>query len=594
MVPGDFVDHFTDLAGDRAEHDAVVLIRSRGDEYLSESISYAELDRAARSIAVWLQSQCSRGDRILLLYPTDLEFVRVFLGCLYAGLVPVPAPVPDSGRHHLMRATGVALDSDARIVLTNSQSLVAVSDWVTQDGLDDLSCVATDKVELDDAAVWARQDGIGSGTTTLLQYTSGSTSDPKGVMITHGNLLHNLQMIRRTFGLTETDKFCSWLPLFNDIGLVEMLLTPLFLGATVVLMPPGDFFERPYRWLEIIDRCDIQFSSAPSCAYDLCVGRISDEQVPGLDLSRWRHACCNGTDPVDPGALGRFVARFAPTGFHRSAWRISYGMTETTLLVSGSGPGAAPVVEHFDVHSLGRGVIAPATLDASARSLVGSGSPCDLDVRIVEPRTAEVLADGQLGEVWIRGGSVAAGYWRKKVETERTFNAVTATGEVNFLRTGDLGGFHSGQLYVVGRIDEVLVVRGRYFYPNDIEHETRLSDPPSFAGLSGSVFTVPAPQSEIVVLHELQERAAEGDLASIAGQLRSVLCRHLGVRVENIVFVTPGKVRKTITSKVNRSLMRELFLADALDPVYEQLGVEVSRRYRPTVSPLASRQTDAR
>ncbi|MEN3614160.1 fatty acyl-AMP ligase [Plantactinospora sp. ZYX-F-223] len=575
-------------ADQEPDREAVVLLRWDEREERSECLRYGELDRAARELAGRLRDRCRPGDRALLLYPTGLEFVKSILGCMYAGVVPVPAPLPDGDKHHLMRATGIALDSDPRIVLTDSASLVTVSDWMSQDGLDRLLCTATDLAGPAAPGAWDGPTHISPSALALLRYTTGSTSDPKGVMISHENLAHNFEIFRDAFSLTSRDRSLGWLPLHDGAGLIEMLLEPLYRGATTVLMAADDFFTDPARWLKAIDKYDVQLSSAPGFAYRLCAREVTDEQVRGLDLARWEHACVGGADPIEPEPLIEFVDRFTPAGFRREAVRVGYHITESTLFVSGTRPGQPLAVERFDPSRLEQNILLPAAADAAAaRSLVSSGTVNGLDVRIVDPDTTAVLPDGRLGEIWIRGRSVARGYWRRELESDRVFEATTADGEGGYLRTGDLGVWSDAELYVLGRMREMLVIGGRSLYPHDMEKAVRTSDT-RFADLTGTVFAVPSPRQEIVVLHEVQAEPADpATLSSLARSVKDWLSRCFGVRVANVAFLRPGKVRKSPGGKVERALMRELFMADALDPVYEDLDIETRRRYRAVGPPLA-------
>jgi acyl-CoA synthetase (AMP-forming)/AMP-acid ligase II len=574
------VDRIARHASQDPGREAVALLRWGEREEHSESLSYGELDRAARVLACRLRERCRPGDRALLLYSDSIEFVKSLLGCMYAGVVPVPAPLPDGDKHHLMRATGIALDSDPRLVLTDSTSLVAVSDWMSQDGLDRLLCTATDLATPDGGAFHVKLPRTGPGTLALLQYTTGSTSDPKGVMISHENLVHNFGLFRNAYGVTPEDRFVSWLPLHEGAGLIGLLLEPLYRGSTAVLMRTDDFFDEPGRWLTAIDRYDARLSAAPGFAYRLCARSLTDEQVSGLDLSRWAHACVGGADPIEPEPILEFADRFESAGFRRDSLRAGYSVGESTLFVSGTRPGRPLAVERFDPSRLEQNILLPAAADAAGRSLVSSGTVNGLDVRVVDPETTAVLPDGRLGEIWIRGGSVARGYWRREVETERVFGATTAEGEGGYLRTGDLGVSADAELYVLGRMREMLVIGGRSLYPHDIEKAVRTSNT-RFADLTGTVFSVPSPRQEIVVLHEVRlESADRTSLACLAQSVRAWLGRCFGVRVANVAFLRPGKVRMSAGGKVQRDLMRELFMADALDPVYEDLDVETERRYR--------------
>ncbi|KUN78976.1 AMP-binding protein [Streptomyces griseoruber] len=341
-----FPDFVLQHARDRPERPAVVFA---GHDTPDETVTYAELDRSARRIAHWLGGAgVAEGDRVLLLLPTGLAFVKAFLGCMYAGTVPVPAPQPGGQRHHLARTAGIARDAAVSAVFTDRDSLDGVAEWLREDGFGTVLCETAAGAEAGgDEAAWRRPGNAGPGALAFLQYTSGSTSDPKGVMVAHGHLGHNLALMQAALQVDGGDDFCSWLPLYHDMGLIGLLLLPLYLGSTTTLMSAVDFLKRPQLWLEIVDRQRVAVTSAPSFAYDLCARRLSDDQVARLDLSQWRIAC-NGAEPIDPAVLERFAKRFAPAGFRGTSFLPCYGMAETTLFISGRPPAEEPLVLDVD------------------------------------------------------------------------------------------------------------------------------------------------------------------------------------------------------------------------------------------------------
>ncbi|GGV24203.1 polyketide synthase [Streptomyces filipinensis] len=562
------------------DKDAVVFVRMHGAEPMPERVTYAELDRDARAIAEWLRGRCSAGDRALLLYPNGLDFVRAFVGCLYAGVIAIPAPVPDNNGRRGSRTSAIADNAQVRLVLTDSGHLESVTEAVQQSGLEDVPCVATDATDFGDGAngtVLSPDDD----TVAFLQYTSGSTSDPKGVIVPHRSLTANLRFIADSFGLDHEDTVsCSWLPLYHDMGLIGMLLTPLLIGGTAVLMAPGDFLRRPHAWLRLFQDHRGTFTAAPNFAYDMCVRRVSQQQLAQLDLSTLQ-AAVNGAEPVIAATVDRFNKYFAPAGLRPDAVKPSYGMAEATLLVTGTPHGRGQLITRVDGAELEQNRFVAQSEDGDGPLMVSSGPVDRLDVRIVDPATRASQPDGRIGEVWLRGESLAIGYWNNEAETERAFNAGTSDGEQGFLRTGDLGVLSGGELYITGRSKDVIIIHGRNLYPHDIERETSQLHS-ALHGLQGSACVVPVGQEEeIVVMHELSPVESSGlDLADLARGIREELAATFRVRLPSVVLLRPGHVRRTTSGKVQRALMRELFMTGGLKSVHEELSAEVSRRYR--------------
>ncbi|WP_239341371.1 fatty acyl-AMP ligase [Frankia sp. CiP3] len=561
---------------------AVTMVRVAGHERDAETLTYVQLHRAAAGVARRLLEGRRAGDRVLLLHPTGLDFVVTFVGCLYAGIVPVPAPAPANQGRADERTTAVAADAQAGTVLTGPQHVDVVTRLIADSVRDGVvvSAMGRDDV-VDDTGDVFRPAPVGPEDVAFLQYTSGSASDPKGVVVTQGSLVHNLALIRDVLGANAQSRSCSWLPLYHDMGLVGMLLAPLWLGGTAILMSPTDFLRRPHQWLALATEYRAVHITAPNFAYDLCARHVTDEQLAGLDLSRVRHAL-SGAEPIDAATIIRFTARFAPAGFRPEAFKPCYGMAEATLLVTCTPDAHGPVITPVDQSDLERGVLTRLPADADAPLLVSSGRADGLDIRVVDPRSREPLPDGQVGEIWVRGPSVASGYWNRPEATLETFHGVLSDGsEQGFLRTGDLGVLRDQQLYVTGRIKDMIIIHGRNLHPHDIERDMAgMHD--AFRGLQSSVCSVPGPEEQLVVMQELRTRGgAELDLPALAREVRVRLGERLGVRVPNLVFLRPGQVLRTSSGKVRRARMRELFMTGGLAPVYEDLDVATSRRYRP-------------
>ncbi|MBY8851670.1 fatty acyl-AMP ligase, partial [Saccharothrix sp. MB29] len=489
----------------------------------------AELGARARGVAAWLAERGSPGDRVLLLFPSGLDFAGAFFGCLYAGMVAVPAPVPDSNTYARRRLRGIAENTAVSFVLTDRASAPVVLPWVAE-STPGTSVLTVDADPLGDPDAWAAPH-IDHGTVALLQYTSGSTAVSKGVVISHGNLLHNVETITRALhiGPVSDTGIGGWIPNHHDMGLMGHLLTPLFSGNWSVLTSPSAFVRRPESWLRLIDRFDVAVSAAPSFAYELAARRVSEEVAAELDLSRWRWAM-NGSEPVRASVLAAFAARFGPSGFRPEAMVPCFGMAEATLFVSGSSD-RAPVVRRVDQADLERHVLTPAVDGMPHREVVSCGVPQGVEARVVDPATRRVLPEGAVGELWLRGPAVARGYWRNPEATGATFDQSTEDGETGFLRTGDLAVLVDGELHITGRLKEVLIIRGRNLYPQDVEHELR-AEHSALASTVGAVFCVrddARDDERLVVLHEYRGKATADELAGLAAGMRKTVASRFGV-----------------------------------------------------------------
>nr|WP_307835270.1 fatty acyl-AMP ligase [Streptomyces adelaidensis] len=526
----------------------------------------AELDLHSRRIASWLREYFSPGDRALLLYSPGIEFPTAFSACVYAGLIAVPAPLPGRYRHERRRLAAIARDAGVRVILTQRGDLPDVEKWVAEEGIVGAVCHPTDAGDGDPDA-WTAPE-VSPETLALLQYTSGSTGDPKGVMVSHGNLTANVERMVHTFGNDSTTRYGGWIPLYHDMGLIGLMLPGILSGNGYVQMDPMSFLRRPYHWLRMLDACDIGFTAAPDFGYEMCVRRVIDEQLATLDLSRLKAA--DGSEPVRADVVAAFTERFAAAGFRPEGLIPVYGLAEATLLVSGTS-GRPPLRTAIDAPALEKQELRPATGTEPSRLLTGCGAPTGSDVRIVDPDTGDALPDGRIGEIWAGGPCVAAGYWENEDATDAMFRARTADGQGPFLRTGDL---LDGDLYITGRRKDVLVLHGRNLHPSDIEYELRAQHE-ELAGLHGAVLMVGDGESDgvdvapaIVAIHEIRAHWGAERLGQIAVDMKQTVAREFGVPVAAVALVRPGGVRRTTSGKVQRSAMRALYLAGELDTLH--------------------------
>lgn len=562
------------------ERPAFVYLHEDGPDMRPEQLSYAELDRRARLVATRLRQASPKDPSrpVLLLYPPTLDFVTAFLGCFYAGRTAIPAPLPDEPGERLARVHGILRDADVGAVLTLPKYRQGISAWLTAAGERDVLCLAAggDTEETADPDLWTPPRTRDSD-VAFLQYSSGSTSEPKGVMVTHANLAANEEAIRGAMVTPDGVVAGSWLPLYHDMGLIGMTLHPLWVGGTSVQMSPIAFIKQPHRWLRMIHDYRVEGTASPNFGYELCTRRVTEEQSADLDLSSLRVAL-NGAEPVRADTLRAFVSRFAGNGLRPQAMLPCYGLAENTLLVS-SGDTEAPHVElTVDAQSLEQDELRPARTDRPTRTLVGCGRPKNTEVLIVDPVTLRVLPGGQVGEIWLRGDSVAGGYWNREELTAEAFRAETADGRVGYFRTGDLGALLDEELYVTGRIKEMLIQHGRNLYPQDIEQAVQESGD-SFRRGGGAVFTVTDEASErahVVVVQELRAHAADQELAGLAAGVQSLLSRQFQLPSVNVVLVRTGVIRKTTSGKTQRTLMRQLFLDGALPVLHQRLQPSVA------------------
>lgn len=546
----------TQLAPERI---AFVFLRDGdGDETVW---SYGELSRRAYSIAAVLQDGNHAGERALLLYQPGLDFIAALLGCFHSGVIAVPAYPAHSSRH-APRLGAIVRDSQAKLVLTSRQQLPKVEALAAHDPLfGSVQCIATDGVPWDQDWNW-KPPKIDSHATALLQYTSGSTGNPQGVIVSHANLLDNEARIRKAFRQSGQSIIAGWLPLYHDMGLIGNVLQTLYLGAHCIFMPPASFLQRPFRWLNAISRYRATTSGGPNFAYDLCVCKITEEEKSQLDLSSWTVAF-NGAEPVRAATLEKFAVKFADAGFKPQSFVPCYGLAESTLLVAGESRAQAPFVAELDANALERNQVSMAGPSQASRRIVACSTVAGTKLAIVDPESLKPCPPGTVGEILVSSPSVAQGYWNRPQESKSVFQArVPGTKAQHFLRTGDLGFVQDGRLFIAGRCKDLIIIRGKNHYPQDVEATAQ--EAVSAAGTVAAFMIEDQGEERLVIVQELASRERPEALARDI--YHAVLEQH-EIEAHTIVLVRTGTIPKTSSGKVRRRACREQFLTGQLHAI---------------------------
>jgi amino acid adenylation domain-containing protein len=529
-----------------------------GDKQIID-VSWSQLHRKAQLVAQQLVSIGAAGKPVLLLYPSDFEYVAAFFGCLCAGAIAVPAYPPRLNRT-LHRLQAIVADSQATFAFTVSFIRDRIKPLCKQfPGLKDLKWVTTDDLE-HAVTEESRLTSLTSNTPAFLQYTSGSTSQPKGVIVTHANLLHNQRMIQQAFEQSESSIIVGWLPLYHDMGLIGNVLQTLFVGARCVLMSPAAFLQSPFRWLQAISAFKATTSGGPNFAYDLCVRKVNAEQRAQLELSSWKVAF-NGAEPIRPATLKRFAKAFASCGFKPEAFHPCYGLAEATLFVSGKGHRGGARIDPFDSLELTKNHAFKSAGDSEEKFLVSCGvSFGDQKLIVVNPETLTECSPGEVGEIWVAGPNVAGGYWSQPEVTTQTFHAhLAGNNEETFLRTGDLGFLHDGELYVTGRLKDLIIIRGLNHYPQDIEQTAELSHSSLRAGC-GAAFSLEVDGEErLVIVNEVERNRTATD-TEIIDAIRQRIAEEHEVQVYAVSLIPQGTIPKTSSGKIQRNACRLAFV----------------------------------
>jgi acyl-CoA synthetase (AMP-forming)/AMP-acid ligase II len=545
------------------EERAFTLLENGEEE---QTLNFRELHQQAQNVAALLLEKMPADGRALLLFPPGLDYVRALYGCFQAGIVAVSAPPPQPNRLHrtLPRLEAIAADAEISAVLTIDLILQAAKSdaadaFIKEGPLTEVQWIATDTAP-EGGEVEVAQPNLSD--MCFLQYTSGSTRDPRGVVLSHENLMGNSDLITDALGHIPNGglrKGLSWLPPYHDMGLIAGVLQPVHAGGLCVMMSPLEVIKRPARWLEAMTKYKVTTSGGPNFAYDLCVRRIDDETRDQLDLSEWEVAF-NGAEPIRAETIDAFCEKFGPCGFKRDTFQTGYGLAEATLIVSSSKKDEEPTIIEVDEQALENGTIKPAGADAPSKRLVGSGATFPgNELAIADPETGRRCKDGEVGEIWFAGPGVANGYWRDPEETAEVFGARLADDpETPYLRSGDLGAILDGELYVVGRSKELIIVNGRNIYPHDIEFSAEAASP-LVRSHCGAAFEMEVDgEIRIGILLEVDLPESDDGYEEIMSGVRRQVAKDLDLPLYWIGLCSRGTVPKTTSGKIQRRLSKAM------------------------------------
>lgn len=553
------LDIFIKRAEDNASKPAYIFLED--GESVEEILTYGQLRIAAQNVGSQLGIRKERA--CILLFPSGLDFLKAFWGCLWGGKIAVPVSFP-ARKRGLGPLSKVIEDVGDTVVLTDRAAYDKMKRWfgslpvflqidwllieelVANEGIS--PCVSSSGEEI-----------------AILQYTSGSTGNPKGVMVTHGNVMHNLGLIQTTFGLSEDTIGVTWLPHFHDMGLIDGFIEPVFSGFTCVFMSPLDFVQKPARWLWAISRYRAYYSGGPNFAYDLCVNRITDEQLEPIDLSHLEFIY-NGAEAIHSSTLDNFASRFKDKGYAAKKMVTCYGMAETTLAICFSPRGEPAPEIALNKEFYLEGVIKQESDSNFIK--VGSGIASeDVVLKIVDPLSLKELGERQIGEIWTQSESVSPGYWGKDLETEKTFFARIEDAEGSFLRTGDLGFLSKGALYITGRLKDLIIYHGINYFPEDLEES--LSEVPELKGYHRAAFSVDNARVEgIVIVVEVGVAALKGMIIEdLVSKIKHIVFSESSLPISDVVVVSPRSLPKSTSGKIQRSQCKKLYLLGELKKI---------------------------
>jgi len=553
----------TERARTMPQDTAFLFLSDRGRK--EEALTFAQLHERAQTIAVYLSGLGEKGDRVLLFYPPGLEYIAAFMGCLYAGMTAAPL-YPPRPNQKLDRVDKIIADCGSRIALTDEKTHRSIWPFLTESGLFEVDWIHTTDTLKPQEKTWPGPM-VEPEDLAFLQYTSGSTGAPKGAMVSHGNLMANLRALAGES--TAESVFVNWLPLYHDMGLINTVLHPIYRGCLSVLMPSMSFIQRPISWLHAIQKYRGTICGGPNFAFELCAKRITPEQLETLDLSSWVQAY-NGAEPINPETMDRFSQAFAPAGFHKTVFYPCYGMAEATLIITGSNRQPKPVSPYFEKDALARNEAKPTDSARDAQRIVGCGRPLHgVTLRIVDPVSFKALPQGQVGEIWTSGPSVVQGYWNRPQKTAESFNA-EVEGQGGFLRTGDLGFLWGDELFVTGRMKDLIIIRGRNHYPTDIENTAGKSHASLNPGAAAAFSIEVEGEERLVLVQEVARRETRKvNSAAVIEAIRTAIAAEHELQIHAVALAAPGAVPKTSSGKIQRSACREAWQSGELKLLHQ-------------------------
>jgi acyl-CoA synthetase (AMP-forming)/AMP-acid ligase II/acyl carrier protein len=566
LPAGNMVELLIKRLKDHPDKTVYILLEDGVNE--KNSITYAVMVAMAKAIAVTLLKNGTKGDRVMLLFSTGIEFITSLYGCFFAGMIAVPAYPPRRNKPN-ERFISIIENSKPAFILSNSLIYEDLNKYHKGNAFSEEICqLVYEEIPSELSEEWLNPN-VQADDIALLQYTSGSTGTPNGVMVSHGNIMHNSECIKQSFGFDENSIGVNWLPNFHDMGLIGCLIQAAYLGGSNVIIPPLSFLKNPANWFRMITKYKATTGGGPNFAFDYCMEKVTDEEISEFDLSSLRTLYC-GAEPIRKNTLESFTDKFRKAGFSGTQFFPCYGMAESVLITTGGDFKAKPIYLSIDPQAIEENKVLPVRAEKDGRMLTACGYPwLGMGVLIVNPETSTPSPAGEIGEIWVKGPSVAKGYWKDKQSTEKTFNAfISGTEDGPYLRTGDLGFIHEGQLYVSGRMKDLIIIRGSNFYPNDIEHSAENSNPALRQNACAAFSTDIDGEEKLLIVMEVERtHMREMNEEQVFEDIREAVFAGHGIQPHAITLIRTGSILKTSSGKIQRFALRKAWLRQELNEV---------------------------